>query len=150
PVFELKAVDDADSFTLGPLYCTTARTSHSIPTFAIRVESQGKGLTYTADTGESNSVEELAMNTELLLAECTWRLGQSYSGPPLHHDPATLAALILRANVKKAMITHVAYPNDRLEVADQLRSLVGQCEVLVAQDTMSIDVNIDIEAPPVP
>ncbi|NNN12446.1 MAG: MBL fold metallo-hydrolase [Acidimicrobiaceae bacterium] len=148
PVFELKAVDGADSFTLGPFYCTTARTSHSIPTFAIRVESQGKGLTYTADTGESSSVEELAMDTELLLAECTWRLGHSYSGPPLHHDPATLAALIIRANVKKAMITHVAYPNDRLEVADQLRSLVGQCEVLVAQDTISI--SIDIEAPPVP
>ncbi len=145
PVFELEAAEGADSFSLGPLHCTTARTSHSIPTLAIRVESQGRGLTYTADTGESRGVEELAMNTELLLAECTWRLGHSYIGPPLHHDPVTLAALILRANVKKAMITHVAYPNDRLEVADQLRSLVGGCEVLVAMDTLSI--SIDGEAP---
>ncbi len=144
PVFDLKVIDGGDGFTQGPFRCTIAGTGHSVPTFAIRVEAQGKGLTYTADTGESSSVEDLAMDTELLLAECTWRLGHSYSGPPLHHDPATLAALILRTNAKKAMVTHVAYPNDRLEVADQLRKLVGQCEVLVAKDTMSISIDADV------
>ena len=140
PIFEISTLARPDNLMLGPLECVTAMTSHSVPTYAIRVQFKGKGLTYTADTGESNSVQELATGSDLLLAECTWSLGHNYEGPPLHHDPATLASLIINARPNRAMITHVAYPNDKLEVAGQVRSLAEGCEVLVADDKMSISL----------
>ncbi len=142
PVFEVDVLARPDNVKLGPLECVTDTTGHSVPTYAIRIQSQGKVLTYTADTGESIRVQELATGSDLLIAECTWSLGHKYQGPPLHHDPATLASLIVNARPNKTLITHVAYPNDRLEVAKQVRSLAEGCEVLVAHDNMSITVGV--------
>ncbi len=61
---------------IGPFRITLARTAHPIECYAIRVEADGKSLVYSADTGPSRHVKEVAAGADLFLCEATWLDGQ--------------------------------------------------------------------------
>ena len=91
---------------IGDCIVRTVRTAHPTPTFAIRVEHAGASLVYTADTGESAEVTELARGADLLLAEASF---PDHPGLPtgMHLSGRQAGRMAAEADVGRLVVTHV-------------------------------------------
>jgi ribonuclease BN (tRNA processing enzyme) len=105
---------------IGPFEVTTAHMNHPVETFGFRLEHAGRSLAYSADTGESAALVQLAREADLLLCEASL-----LDGPDLPRDlhlTARQAALhAARAGAGRLMLTHLVPWND------QVRSLEEAC-----------------------
>ncbi|GBE24874.1 ribonuclease Z [bacterium BMS3Bbin02] len=91
---------------VGALVCTFAEASHSVPAVAVRVSRLRRSLTYTGDTGPSSSVEQLASDTDLLIAEA----GNDRGQPPLYPYHLTVGeavAMASRSDARQLLLTHL-------------------------------------------
>jgi ribonuclease BN (tRNA processing enzyme) len=117
-VFDVLAIG-AGSFELGPFAVTTARTAHPIECYAIRLEAGGRSLVYTADTGPSPDVVELARGADVLLAEAAH---PERPGLPegLHLTGREAGEHAAAAGVARLLLTHVPAwvdPDEQLAAA---------------------------------
>lgn len=78
---------------------------HSIPCLGYRFELDGKIITYCTDTGICENAIELARNADLLIAECSFKSGQSDANWP-HLNPEDAALVAEQAKVKKLALLH--------------------------------------------
>jgi ribonuclease BN (tRNA processing enzyme) len=94
------------SFSLGPFEVTLARTAHPVECYAIRLTVDGRSLVYTADTGPSDRVVELARGADVLLAEAAHPPGP---GLPegLHLTGREAGEHAAEAGVGRLLLTHV-------------------------------------------
>ena len=80
--------------------------------FGYRFELSKKTITYCTDTGTCKSMETLARNTDLLIAECSLRPGDSKPDWP-HLNPIDSANVALKMKAKMLALIHfdaVNYP----------------------------------------
>jgi ribonuclease Z len=74
---------------------------HSVPVVALRVESgRGTTVTYSADTGPSETVADLARNVEILVHEASGEF-------PGHSTMRDAAATAARAEAKRLVLVHL-------------------------------------------
>ena len=115
---------------VGPFTLTTVRTNHPVETHAVRVEAGGRSLVYSADTGESDALVELAHGADLLLCEASWP-----------HEPAQPAGLHLsgtqagehatRAGAQRLLLTHVvAWSDPEVVLAEARAAYAGPLELV--------------------
>lgn len=97
--------------TVGPFTITAARAAHPIECWAVRIEAGARVLVYTADTGPSSVVAELARGADLLLAEAAFVDGAS-NPPGLHLTGRQAGELARDAGVGRLVVTHVPPWND--------------------------------------
>jgi ribonuclease BN (tRNA processing enzyme) len=83
------------------------RTRHYVDAYAVRVESGGAAITYSADTAPSDEVVELARATSLFLCEAALGLG-SEQDPRGHLSAQEAALMAAQADAKRLVLTH--YP----------------------------------------
>jgi ribonuclease BN (tRNA processing enzyme) len=103
---------------LGPFAVSFALVNHPVPTYAIRLEHEGRSLVYSGDTGESEDLVELAQGADLLLCEASFSERDEFV-PDLHLTGRKAGEHAARAGVGKLVITHVQPWNSREEaVAD--------------------------------
>ena len=57
---------------IGPFRVTLAHVNHPVETFGFRIEAGGRTLAYSADTGESAALVDLARGADLLLCEASF------------------------------------------------------------------------------
>ncbi|MEO6991051.1 MAG: MBL fold metallo-hydrolase [Candidatus Baltobacteraceae bacterium] len=136
-VYKLESYDPARPLALGPFVLHFAPTTHFIPTFAVRCETAGASLGYSADTAPSQTVVRLAREADVFLCEAT--LGPDAEEPaPRGHLSAREAGELARdARVRRLALTH--YPGDvdaRALVAAAARSYDG--EIIVVDDRARI------------
>jgi ribonuclease BN (tRNA processing enzyme) len=93
-------------FSLGPFAVTLARTAHPVECYAIRLEAGGRSLVYTADTGPSQRVVELARGADVLLAEAAHPPGPDLPGG-LHLTGREAAEHAVAAGVRRLLLTHI-------------------------------------------
>jgi ribonuclease BN (tRNA processing enzyme) len=97
---------------IGPFRVTLARMNHPVETFGFRVEAGGVGIAYSADTGESAALVELARGADLMLCEASF-----LDGPRLpegvHLTARQAAEHAARAGVGRLVLTHLVPWNDR-------------------------------------
>lgn len=106
-VFDLRPLDDGDSFTVGSLDVDVAITDHSVPTLASRWVGGARSFCFSADTGPLGDWMRLARNADLFLCEATYQ-GDSGVAPYPHHLTAAEAGTIAReAGAKQLMLTHI-------------------------------------------
>ena len=99
---------------------STCRTSHTIPTLAFRIESNGKSLCYTADTYYCPAVIELARNADLLLHESTFLQDQEKIAAITYHSTARMAGKTGKeARAKRLVLFHIPPPNEHRETEFQ-------------------------------
>ncbi len=94
------------SFELGPFEVTLARTVHPVECYAIRLTAGGRSLVYTADTGPSDRVVELARGADVLLAEAA-HPDVSDLPPDLHLTGREAGEHAAAAGVVRLLLTHV-------------------------------------------
>ena len=94
----------------------TCRTSHTIPTLAFRIESDGRSFCYTADTIYCPAVVELSRNVDLLLHDATFLEDQLPIAELTYHSTARMAGRAAKeANAKRLVLFHIPPPNERRE-----------------------------------
>lgn len=92
---------------VGPFVVRVVRTSHPVETYAVRVETAGRALVYTADTGWFPELADFARAADVLLAEAGF--ADDADNPSDVHLTATQAGELAKAaNVGRLVVTHVA------------------------------------------
>ena len=106
PTFEWFDTGDADSFMIGALRFTLARTDHYIETHAVRVDSpDGRSLAYSADTGPDWSLTSLGTGIDLALLEATYGTDEE-RGDILHLSASDAGAIARDAGAGRLILTH--------------------------------------------
>jgi ribonuclease BN (tRNA processing enzyme) len=87
--------------------------AHPIPTLGLRYETDGRAFAYSADTGPSPALVDLAKDADLLFAEATW-LDDGIERPPdLHMCAREAGEHAARAAVGRLVLTHIHPEVDR-------------------------------------
>lgn len=97
-----------------PFKITTLPLVHADPVLGMRLELEGKVVTYCTDTGYCPNALTLAKAADLLITECAHAPGESNPAWP-HFNPETAAKLALEAGAKRLAITH--FSADRYRTA---------------------------------
>ena len=139
-VFKPIPIDPSTEIEVEGLKLRFSRTNHPVETYAVSVTGQDSVIVYTADTGpDCEPLNQLVAEADLLVAECTWADQFTYSGPPLHMNPSSFTRLLDRSPATLAFATHVAHPQSRLEVLEEIRRLTDR-NVELAIDRLSVEV----------
>jgi len=97
-----------------PFKITTLPLVHADPVLGMRLELEGKTITYCTDTGYCPNALKLAKGADLLITECAHAPGESNPAWP-HFNPETAAKLAVEAGAKRLAITH--FSADRYRTA---------------------------------
>lgn len=105
--FDLREIEPGEVLQLGPLRLVTARMAHPVPTLGCRYEADGAAIAYSADTGPTDELVDLARAADLLIAEATWLDdGRDYP-PDLHMTAKEAGEQATKAEVSRLMLAHI-------------------------------------------
>jgi ribonuclease BN (tRNA processing enzyme) len=107
---------------IGPFRVTTALMNHPVQTFGFRLEHAGRSLAYSADTGQTEALVDLARDADVLLCEASFL--EPAPGAPalpegLHLTARQAAQHAARAGAGHLVLTHLVPWNDTGATLDQ-------------------------------
>jgi ribonuclease BN (tRNA processing enzyme) len=103
---------------IGPLRVTVDHMNHPVETFGFRLEHAGRVLAYSADTGKSPALVELARGADLLLCEASFVDGPDLPAD-LHLTARQAGQHASRAGAGHLVLTHLVPWNDQQITQDQ-------------------------------
>jgi ribonuclease BN (tRNA processing enzyme) len=109
---------------LGPFSLSFATMNHPTPTTAVRVTHGDRTLVYSADTGESDALVDLARGADVLLCEASFGPDDEYV-PDLHLTGRQAGEHAERAGVDRLIVTHVPPWTSRQVQGEQAASAFG-------------------------
>lgn len=104
--FDVVEVEPGAAYRAGPFTIRTAPMAHSVPTYGVRVEAEGRALAYSADTGPADELVELARGCDLLVAEASWQ-EDGEARPPIHLTAREAGEAASKAEVNRLVLTHI-------------------------------------------
>lgn len=113
---------------------------HSSRCLGYRFEIDGKIIAYCTDTGMSENAVKLAKNADLLITECSFKMGQRNPEWP-HLNPEDAVKIAEDADAKILALTHFDANNYRsLEERDEILTKMKDDfhDLIVAHDNMEI------------
>ncbi|MBO3744501.1 MBL fold metallo-hydrolase [Streptosporangiaceae bacterium NEAU-GS5] len=111
----------AGTFTVGPFEITTALMRHPIETYGFRVTHGGRTVAYSADTGESETLVQLAAEADLLLCEASF-VEMPDLPPDLHLTGRQAAEHASKARVGALVLTHLVPWHDKEQVLREAKT----------------------------
>jgi ribonuclease BN (tRNA processing enzyme) len=135
--FRLQEVVPGSDFEAGPFRVHTASMNHPVPTLGMRIESDGAALAYSADTGPTEELVELARNADLLLCEATW-LDVRSEWAPIHLTATQAGHHAASAGVGRLVLTHIWPATDRGESEARASEAFGG-PVTIAEEGLRLD-----------
>jgi ribonuclease BN (tRNA processing enzyme) len=115
----------------------TAPVAHNEESIAYRITSaDGRSAVYTGDTDYSETIIDLAQDTDLLICECALPDKLKVKG---HLTPSLAGDLASKANVRKLVLTHFYPQCDKEDIAAECRKTYSGPLVL-AEDLMKIKI----------
>ncbi|MFC7383441.1 MBL fold metallo-hydrolase [Sphaerisporangium rhizosphaerae] len=99
------------TFSVGPFEVTAAQMNHPVETYGFRVTHGGHAVAYSADTGESAELVELAAGADVLLCEASF-LDRPGNPEGLHMNGRQAAEHAARAGAGTLVLTHLVPWND--------------------------------------
>jgi ribonuclease BN (tRNA processing enzyme) len=130
--FEFAAVRPGN-WELGPFRLRFGRVNHPVETHAIRVEAAGAVLTYSGDTGPSETLVRLAEGSSALLCEASFPDVPGLP-PDLHLTGREAGEHAEKAGVGRLLATHVPPWTDPARVAGEAADAFGGPTELVLPD----------------
>ncbi|MGI8677482.1 MAG: MBL fold metallo-hydrolase [Jatrophihabitans sp.] len=103
---------------LGPFSMSYALVNHPTPTNAVRIEWQDRSLVYSADSGESAELIDLAQGADVLLCEASVGPDEPLV-PGLHMTGRMAGEHADKAGVDRLIVTHVPPWNSAQIAADE-------------------------------
>ena len=112
-----KTYQENSQLKLGPFKVSFLKTKHSVPCYAVQINSRDKKVVYTADTAYFEELVSFSQNADILLAESS--LYPDYDGQKMGHMNSTdTANLAKNAGVKKLLLTHLPNYGDNGELLE--------------------------------
>ncbi len=103
----------AGSHRVGPFTVTVARMAHPVETWGMRVEHDGRVLSYSADTGPCGNLVELARDADLALFESSFEADRDTHAPKdLHLTGGEAGEAASLAGARRLVLTHLPPWND--------------------------------------
>jgi ribonuclease BN (tRNA processing enzyme) len=116
-----------------------AQTRHYRPCLAMRFEHEGRSLAYTADTGPSSAVTDLAEACDVLLAEATLAERDGDESQWGHMTASEAGRMAREAGAGKLVLTHYFVENDPERLRAEAADVFGG-PVAVAREGEAYDV----------
>jgi ribonuclease BN (tRNA processing enzyme) len=104
PTFSWRTIADGQQVDVGDITMTFSRTDHHVETLAVRLESGGKVLGYSADSGPGWSLEALGPGIDLALCEASFL--QDREGSVQHFSARQAGTTARAAGAKRLVLTH--------------------------------------------
>ncbi len=132
-VFELRSVSGSERLELKDASLSFVPMAHPPETLGVRIETGGRVLAYSADTGPAADFEALAHDADLFVCEATLQGGASWEG---HLNGTQAGAIAAAVGARKTLLTHLppekehsvtlaearaAGPSNDIELAEQGR-----------------------------
>jgi ribonuclease BN (tRNA processing enzyme) len=95
-----------ESFALGPFTVTATEVAHPVPAYSLRIEADGRTLTYSGDTGPCDALVASARDTDLFLCEASFVDGRE-NPPDLHLTGVEAGEMSTQAGARRLVLTHV-------------------------------------------
>ena len=106
-VFAEREFEPHEPFAVDGLRITTVPMLHyRMPAYGMRVEADGATLAYSADTGPTEALDELAHDADLFVCEATLRDGSADGLPRGHLSAEEAIAASARAGARRLLLTH--------------------------------------------
>jgi ribonuclease BN (tRNA processing enzyme) len=93
-------------FAIGPFTITARLVKHPVPGYGLRIESGGKVLAYSGDTGPCEALVATARDADLFLCEASFVEGGD-NPPDLHLTGTEAAQAAIDAGVGRLVLTHI-------------------------------------------
>jgi ribonuclease BN (tRNA processing enzyme) len=104
---EVHELEDQSAAVIKDLILTSRSVCHSIPTFGLRAESDGRVLAYSGDSGPCDSLTELADDADLFI--CESGTTQATPGPVAYHcTPEDAGRIASASGANRLLLTHLA------------------------------------------
>jgi ribonuclease BN (tRNA processing enzyme) len=136
--YDFHPVENDQKVSVGPFEVDLRRVNHPVETYGMRLSAGGRTLTYSADTGESDTLIDLAKDVDVFLCEASYLDGDD-NPPDVHLTGKQAAHYAKAADVRRLMLTHL------VPWGDQARTLAEaeagyEGEILVARPLDVYDV----------
>ncbi len=129
---------DEHSFELGPFVITAVPVAHPVPAYALRIETGGRVLTYSGDTGPCPGLDRAAEGAHLLLAEAAFVAGAD-NPPDLHLTGVDCGVAATRGRVGRLVLTHVpAWHDPAVALAEAASTYSGPLTLARPGDTFEV------------
>lgn len=137
-VFTIREYEPAVPLRIKGLKLSFCRTRHYVEAYAMRAESGGRSLTYSADTAPSEVVVEYARASSLFLCEAALGLGTE-EGERGHCSAYEAGEMAERARAERLMLTHYSTRYSPAElITAAKRSFSGP--IGIADDGLEVEV----------
>lgn len=110
PTFAAQVIDETATATIGDIDLRFSRTDHPVETLAVRADSGGRSIVYTADTGNDWSLASLGPGIDLAVVEAT--LDPDQEGAVQHLTGAQAGQQATEAGAGTLLLTHLAPGTD--------------------------------------
>jgi ribonuclease BN (tRNA processing enzyme) len=126
---------DDQPIRLGPFSIEVGRVAHPVTAYGMRVESGGRVLVYSGDTGPCQELVDLAEGADLLVAESAFlESGDNPTG--LHMTGKQAGATAAEAGVGRLLLTHIPPWHDpEVALAEAREVFPGPSELAVPGST---------------
>jgi ribonuclease BN (tRNA processing enzyme) len=123
---------------VGPFTVDTSKVVHPIRAYGLRVESAGRVLVYSGDTGPCQRLVDLASGADLFLCEAAFVEG-GQNPSDLHLTGKQAGATAAEAGVGRLVLTHIPPWHDRQVVEAEAReAYAGPLDVAVTGATYTL------------
>jgi ribonuclease BN (tRNA processing enzyme) len=112
---------DGQPVELGPFTVIPSRVRHPVTAYALRVESAGRVLVYSGDTGPCTELVDLSRGADVLLAEAAFLEGRD-NPDALHLTGKEAGEAAAAAEVGLLVLTHIPAWHDRQEAFTEAAS----------------------------
>ncbi len=129
---------DGGPVAVGPFTVHATRVAHPVTGYALRVESGGRVLCYSGDTGPCASLDEVAGHVDLLLCEAAF-VDASDNPTDLHLTGGQAGEVATRAKAGVLVLTHIPPWHDPQRVlAEAKATFAGPIELAATGATYSL------------
>lgn len=104
--YNLQPLHESQILNLGPFTVRFAKTVHSMPCFAVRLESSRGVLVYSGDTEFYQGLSDFAVEADIFICEANLQNEDMGSNPGNHLSAYQAAVLAKGAGVKRLLLTH--------------------------------------------
>lgn len=103
------------SRAIGPFQVESRQVYHPVETFGLRVSAAGRVIAYSSDTAPCDTLDALATDADLLLAEASF-VATADNPPGVHLTGAEAGAVAAGAGVGRLLLTHLVSWHDESQV----------------------------------
>jgi len=122
-VFDVRTYDPTQTLSIGNASVRFAPTSHYIPTFALRLDTGGVSMTYSADTAPDEAIARLAHESNVFLCEATLAPAGEVERPRGHLSAREAATLARSGDVARLVLTHYPASANAATLAEHARTV---------------------------